>query len=61
MVWSYSQFFCVERKYTMKDELKKNEKQEADIEKAREEAFLEGYKYAIKILTEGLVKKEKTE
>ena len=45
----------------MKDEIKKEEKQTLYIEKVKEEAFLEGYQYAIKVLKDGLIKKEKTE
>jgi len=37
---------------------KKNEESEEEkIERIRQEAFLEGYKYAIRVLEEGLVKK----
>ena len=61
MVWSCSQFFCVERKWDMKENIKKEEKQSLYIEKVKQEAFLEGYQYAIKVLSDGLVKKEKTE
>ncbi len=31
------------------------------IEKVQQEAFMEGYKYAITILEDGIVKKEKTD
>lgn len=45
----------------MKEDIKREEKQLFNIEKVKEEAFLEGYQYAIKILSDGLVKKEKTD
>ena len=61
MVWNCSQFFCMERKWNMKEDIKREEKQLFNIEKVKEEAFLEGYQYAIKILSDGLVKKEKTD
>ena len=56
-----SQFFCVERKWDMKKDIKREDKQSLYVEKLKEEAFLEGYQYAIKVLKDGLVKKEKTE
>lgn len=51
----------MERKWDMKEDIKKEEKQSLYIEKVKEEAFLEGYQYAIKVLSDGLVKKEKTD
>ncbi len=43
-------------------EQKKNDvSEEQTIESIRQEAFLEGYKYAIRVLEEGLVKKTKVE
>lgn len=35
--------------------------QEETMDKIRQEAFLEGYRYAIRVLEEGLVKKIKVE
>lgn len=43
-------------------EQKKNEvSEEQRVERIQQEAFLEGYKYAIKVLEEGLVKQTKEE
>lgn len=45
----------------MDKEITKEDIKESYIEEIKEEAFLEGYQYAIKVLKESLVKKEKTE
>ena len=42
-------------------QMKNGVTEEQSIEKLRQEAFLEGYQYAIRVLEEGLVKKTKVE
>ena len=54
-----NKFICKQKKNRKKQLEKRGGLHEEEIEKMMHEAFMEGYKYAIQVLQDGIIKKTK--